>query len=305
MTDNALIDTDSVDSSFSFDPSGVSVGVYTLRLSVSDGNAADEAEISLNLVSAAPVLTTADSDDDGTDDQTEGYGDSDGDGVADYLDAISSINVLQEQAGESARYLIETEPGLSLSLSRIAFQAGNGQAQVSATDITNAGDTNDDTTQYEFAGGLFDFTVSGLPVAGQSASIVLAQLAAIPANAVYRKLVSAGWQDFVVDADNAIASAPGAQGYCPPPGDAAYQTGLTEGHWCVQLTIKDGGPNDGDGAINNSVDDPGGVATILATDVNVKVSSSGGIGSQDPLWLVLLALLGLPPFPVARKEGKH
>jgi hypothetical protein len=97
------------------------------------------------------------------------------------------------------------------------------------------------------------------------------------------------WQGFVEDTNNSIASAPGEQGYCPPPGDSAYTSGLTEGHWCVQLTIEDGGPNDADEAIDYSVADPGGVAVYIASDVTVKVDSGGGAGS--PLLLAMLGLL--------------
>jgi len=284
-----LIDTDAVDNTFTFDPSGLSPGFYALRLTVNDGSATDEAEITLNILNTAPVLTTADSDGDGTDDQTEGYGDSDGDGIPEYLDAISSTNVLQSETGQSMRYLLETEAGLSLNLGNIAFQAGNGQSEVSMTDITNAGSTNDDPL-YEYLGGLFDFTISELPVAGQSVNVVLPQLTQVPENAVYRTLLVGGWQDFALDANNVIASAPGEEGYCPLPGDVAYQSGLTEGHWCVQLTIEDGGANDADSTANNSVADSGGVTQALS----VRKHGDGwfGIGSFNPLLLILFGLFG-------------
>jgi MYXO-CTERM domain-containing protein len=92
----------------------------------------------------------------------------------------------------------------------------------------------------------------------------------------------------VVDDRNSLASALGDAGFCPPPGDDAYATGLTEGHWCVQLTIEDGGPNDADGLANNRIADPGGVTTIPKQSVNVTSSGGGGAGSP---WL--LAMLGL------------
>jgi hypothetical protein len=299
LTDNALVDSDGVADTFTFDPSVLTPGLYTLRLSVSDGTASDSTELSLNVVASAPVLTTANSDGEGADDQSEGYGDSDNDGVPDYLDAIPTGNVLQQQSGVSNSHVVETEDGLNLHLNHFALLSGNGRSEVSMADIESQGGMADDAVHYAYPGGLFDFAITGLPVAGQSVRVVLAQLAPVPTRAVYRKLMSAGWQEFVADASNSVASAAGEEGFCPPPGDAAYSAGLTEGDWCVQLTIEDGGPNDADGLANNRVVDPGGVAAILATDVNVEVSSGGG--SVAPWWLVLLGLLGLPRLLAVRK----
>jgi hypothetical protein len=180
-------------------------------------------------------------------------------------------------------------------------------------DIIDTDGRADQASRYAYQSGLFDFAVSGLPVAGQSVNIVLAQLTAIPTLAVYRKLTTAGWQDFVVDSNNIISSAAGEEGFCPPPGDAVYQRGLAEGHWCVQLTIKDGGPNDSDDAVNNSVVDPGGVAQVLAVnnsgvaqvlaeDVNVTVASSGS-GSVPPLWLALLGLIAILRLKSMTRKG--
>jgi len=91
----------------------------------------------------------------------------------------------------------------------------------------------------------------------------------------------------VEDGSNFIASATGETGICPPPGDASYTPGLTEGDWCVQLTLEDGGPNDADGQVNSSVDDPGGVGSRGADELTSK--SNGGSGAVSP-WLLLLGL---------------
>src|SRR5690606_30696214 len=86
---------------------------------------------------------------------------------------------------------------------------------------------------------------------------------------------------------NRVESAPGSSSACPPPGDASYQPGLTPGHFCVQLSIEDGGPNDADAAANGVVRDPGGVATPKG-----QVSVGQGGGSMGALTLALLALAG-------------
>jgi hypothetical protein len=88
-----------------------------------------------------------------------------------------------------------------------------------------------------------------------------------------------------------VASAAGEPGFCPPPGDSSYTEGLTPGHWCVQLIIEDGGPNDADGSANHSVDDPGGVAEKISSQQNV--TSSGGGGSTSILFLLSLIYLRL------------
>ena len=286
-SDNSLIDVDVADDTFTFDAATLSPGLYELKLTVSDGNAFDDAHLSLQVVAIAPVLGASDSDGDGIDDVTEGYGDTDGDGVADYLDAVGSSNVIQVMSGQSDSYLMEVDPGLQLKLGTTAIWTGLGQAGITMNDVTDSGRGVADSN-YVYNNGMFDFSVEQLPVAGQTIRVVLPQRAAIPANAVYRKFVAGIWQTFVVDANNRVASAPGDAGYCPPPGDNAYTAGLSEGDWCVELTIEDGGPNDGDGLVNHSVVDPGGVATSVAQPVSVTVSSGGGAGS---LWL--LSLLGI------------
>jgi hypothetical protein len=75
-----------------------------------------------------------------------------------------------------------------------------------------------------------------------------------------------------------------------------YQAGLTEGHFCVQLTIEDGGANDGDGAANNRISDPSGVAITAAVPKPPGSDNSNGIfglGGLSVWWIGLLSLLGL------------
>ena len=51
-----------------------------------------------------------------------------------------------------------------------------------------------------------------------------------------------GWNDFVVDENNAVASALGEDGACPDVGSELYLAGLTVGDTRLQLTLQDGGP---------------------------------------------------------------
>jgi hypothetical protein len=286
-TDARLSDIDSAVDTYSFMPDGLVPGIYTLRLAVDDGTEAVGASLALNIVEAPPSLSaTQDSDGDGIDDASEGTTDGDNDGVPDYLDAIASANVLQEHSALSTGYLIEGEPSVRLTLGSVALWTQDGRASVDPGDIENFGLAAD--AGYDFSGGLFDFIIEDIPVAGQSVKVVIAQLAAIPQNPVYRKADSGVWHDFVIDANNSVASTAGEPGYCPPPGDSAYTEGLTPGYWCVQLTIEDGGANDADHSVNHAVEDPGGVAERLSTQTDTKSGGGGGGGTG---LLFLLALL--------------
>ena len=200
-------------------------------------------------------------------------------GLPDHVDYSPPVrNVLPEREQDLTRFLIEGDPGLRLSLGPHALQEQRFQAELRDASIGPDTVTN--------VGGYFDFTVSDLAAVGQSVNVVVPQRVAIPANPVYRKydLVAGQWKTFVEDAANALASAPGAEGLCPPPGSEAFRPGLNPGDWCVRLTLSDGGPNDGDGQGNGVVVDPGGVGS-LATVV-VTTSGKGGGGLFDPLLLL-------------------
>ncbi|MDH3976262.1 MAG: Ig-like domain-containing protein [Deltaproteobacteria bacterium] len=268
-SDVQLVDTfgNYTSSSFVFDPSVLTDGLYTLRLTVTDDGApalSDSVVLSLNVTSTMPTLSATDTDGDGPNDDVEGTGDDDGDGIPNYLDASTLAgNVLQTVTAVSDSYLIESESGTFLALGNTALAAGNDRAGMSGTDMTALSIPSDTVPNI---GGYFDFLVSGLANPGDSVRIVIPQATAIPADAQYRKYTpSSGWGDFVEDANNSLASAPGQAGFCPPPGDAAYTAGLTEGHWCIELTIEDGGPNDGDGTVNGAVLDLGGAGSMTAT----------------------------------------
>jgi hypothetical protein len=289
-TDNSLVDLDTANNTFTFSPN--TVGIFKLEVTVTDsGGLTDTRKLTINVVPSLPTLTSQDSNGDGVSDNVEGHGDSDGDGIPNYLDNKNlQPNTLQEQSLNSRQFLLETEPGLSLSIGSVAFNSGNSDSSVSINDILQHGNSNTGAqadTGHDYNGGIFDFQMTQLPVVGQVSNIVIPQFAAIPANAIYRKLTSGSWFQFVEDSNNKLWSAPGSEGFCPPPGDAAYVPGLVEGSWCVQLSIQDGGPNDSDGVADGNVSDPGGVTQAVSKSASV----SGGGGSTDWLFLAMLGLL--------------
>ncbi len=309
---------------FTFDPTGLVPGIYRLKVQVTDNGSpasSTTAELMVEVVDSEPNLGAGDSDGDGIADSTEGYADSDNDGIPNYLDAVSDDPTkLQTVAGEAYRWLLMTEAGLGLRLGSVAFASGNYIAGVTDSDIAlNAGDgvnaavasTNSMPTH------IYDFQVVGLPYPGHSVKVVLPQVDAIPANAVYRKyFANLGWTDYIVNAQNRVASAPGAPGDCPPAGDSAYRDGLTQGDYCVQLTIEDGGPNDNDGEANAVIDDPSGVAQAssslgVTSSSGSSVSSGGGGGgctinkdANDSTLTMLLVLAVAYLFRRKERQGK-
>ncbi|PCK07020.1 MAG: hypothetical protein COA42_16410, partial [Alteromonadaceae bacterium] len=197
--------------------------------------------------------------------------DSDNDGIADYLDNIVPQNVIPEVVNDADSFLIECEPGLRCRLGEFALVSAGGGARLDEDDLIEQDDIGDDEF-FDPVGGIFDFEIHELQNPGQQVSIVVPQIAAIPANAVYRKFQDGLWRDFVVDDNNAIHSAQGNLGFCPPPGASGWQVGLIEGFFCVQLTIEDGGPNDSDLEMNSTVSDPGVVSIPRATPTETPVA---------------------------------
>ncbi|QQX78606.1 tandem-95 repeat protein [Shewanella sp. KX20019] len=292
FSDDSIINLSSDPEVFSFDPAGLTPGVFTIAISVSDdGEPAlkTQAEHRLLLKSSLPTLGLGDSDNDGISDREEGYRDIDSDGIPDYLDVIAESNVLPERAANQQGYLVECDPGVSCRLGDYALLGEHGGVQITADDIAVEGDDLI-ADSYSNVGGIFNFEIHNLPIAGQSVQVVMPQRVQIPANGVYRKFIDGQWIHFTEDANNSLSSALGEPGYCPPPGESSYRAGLNEGDWCVQVNIEDGGPNDADGIVNASIVDPGGVAiSHSVAPVNSDKDASNSGGSLNWLYLLLTA----------------
>ena len=260
---SSLVDTDSDETSFTIDSANLSAGMQTIDVSVTDSAeapATTTANIYLNIQETLPILTSKDTDGDLIPDNEEGLGDADSDGIPDYLDVPSACNVMPEQASNSNAFLVEGEAGVCLRKGSTVANNKTGGIELSPDEVAS-------DTQATNTGGLFDFIAYGLPKAGQTYSLVLPQVLPIPASAIYRKYTqSKGWFEFVVDANNSYSSTFGDKGYCPAPNDNGWTAGLTEGHWCVKITLEDGGPNDDDGEANGTIVDPGGVGVWLSSN---------------------------------------
>jgi len=253
-----------------FDPSTFGDSLVSISADVTDsGNPllTTKASVSIKVLAAAPALGDVDSDGDGISDADEGYGDSDNDGVPDYQDNITESYLAP--IGDSGQ-VVEASFGTTIVLGDIALSAGDNEIGIDEEDV---GTVDED---YSYLGGLADFEVSG-GQAGASYNVVLPLSVAVPANASVRKFIDAnvGWQDFVLDANNAVSSATSASGSCPQPGNGDYTDGLTVGANCLQLLIEDGGANDADGVADGTVTDPSGIATLYfgppSTDSTISI----------------------------------
>ncbi len=218
--------------------------------------------------------------------------DSDGDGVPDRSDDSDARAGLGHELPARGGANLRVAPGIRLQLGSTARSARTASARVSVQDIARAGDgaggsVGNSEDEFDYVSGIYDFAVTNLPEVGASVQVVIPQASAIGEFPEYRKFgPEGGWTGFIEDENNSVASAPGAPGECPPPGDEVYQPGLAPGHSCVQLTIADGGPNDGDASLgpNGVIEDPGGVATPRG-----QVSVGQGSGSFGPATVLLLA----------------
>jgi hypothetical protein len=307
QTDNVLLAANPgpLDTQFIIDPAGLAPGFYRIGLAVTDDGIpvlSSDTDFYLQVMTTAPALSGQDSDGDDIADNVEGFGDADGDHIPDYLDGLANPALMQCVAGVYDKWLMNVEAGMELRLGKIALLSGQNTPAVNASAISQAAGLlggsvpANASDNYANVGGYFDFEIHGLGRPGQSVRVVIPQLAPIPQHAVYRKYTEAGgWANFVEDAGNALYSAPGAEGICPAPGDAAFVPGLNPGDYCVQLRLEDGGANDADRLANGVIKDPGGAAvssTALTPAATTRSGSGGGSAGLALLWLMLVLQLG-------------
>ena len=230
------------------------------------------------------------------DGQPSDVADADGDGIADAADQMDArLGFANELPSQSGTWL-QAEPGMRLQLGSTARASGAASARVTEQDIASRGgedgeSVDDSEDEFEYTSGIYDFEITALPEAGASVQVVIPQASAIGEFPEYRKYQAGrGWFGFEEDANNSIASAAGSSQGCPAAGDDSYEPGLAQGHFCVQLTIEDGGPNDADADLgpNGIIKDPGGVATPEG-----EVVAGSGSGRTGPGTVLVLALLSL------------
>ena len=287
-SDESLQSTTGTDTeTFTFDPSALEAGSYNLVAAVTDSGIADTIfTIGVTLQVAAEEVEP----------------DADGDGIPDIKDTNDQGNVIAMNA-DAGTAAAQADEGVSIVIGDVANSSGN--AGIGITEEQLATTSGGEDADYDYPAGILDFEVQDLAEPGTSFRIVIPLAAAVPEGGVLRKFTEAnGWNDFVVDDNNAVASALGENGACPDLGSELYVAGLTAGDTCMQLTLQDGGPNDADGEVNGSYKDPSGIAEatpIQVVDINPEGYQSrrrvgGGCsvveGATDAGLLVLM-LLGL------------
>ena len=239
--------------------------------------------------------------------------DSDGDGIADSKDDSNEPNVIAVDA-DASDAAVTADEGVTLVIGDAALANGTSGIAITEETIASSGQdggdapTNGSDEDYDYPLGVYDFQVQDLPVPGQSARVVIPLGAGVPAEAEARKYTEAtGWKAFVIDENNAVATAPGSDGACPGVGSDLFIAGLTEGDTCLQLTLQDGGPNDADGLVNGEIDDPSGIAEpapVLVVELNTEgyqnrkkvgggCSVAEGPGDFGLILLAMLAGLGM------------
>ena len=315
---------------FTFDPVALTAGPLALKVIVTDDNASSplsaEAEIILNVIVAAPVLSTStDSDADGISDAVEGFGDTDNDGISDYQDPVDGtidpgrnrVDFRNPSLGD-----IVASTG-RLRVGSVAAAKADGTFIVTEGDIQQHGGPGAKPTSNfhdrlkdvqdigPIPNGIRDFIVENVPV-GDLVQIVIPQSQPLPVLPLYRKYKpDGGWRFFARVSGNAYGSAKKVSGVCPGPGDAAYDspvdangdTIMVEGDDCIRLTILDGGTNDADGLRNGVIVDPGtpsangSVSGAVSSNENpfggggcVLKLTSEGAGLRGDWWILLLAI---------------
>lgn len=268
VSDNAIADQqlDNNPASFEFEPSFLDEGIYHISITASENNTAEQFSVSrtvqLVLEQLAPLSDTRDSDGDGIVDSVEGYGDDDGDGIANYLDKDAVTSRLPVGAGQAP---LQTSSEYNLSVGSLvrALQGAKVEfASLSLAELIQLADDYDASAElpgYQLISPIYNFVIEGLIQSGDSAVVTIQLNDALPQGAVYRKYNPRdGWYDFLENHTNTISSAPLlANGQCPEVNDISYSQGLIAGEHCVQLMLEDGGTNDFDFTANGVIEDPG------------------------------------------------
>lgn len=281
------------DSSFTFDPSGLE-GTYKVSLVVSHSSGGEASSSMLIRIedSVPRFRNDEDADGDGISDIVESVTDLDKDRIPDYLDKKGPANLLPASIAGTDMQSIE---GASLALGDSAYTSGQHISGITLEDIDRFyGEGLATQNNYQFLHGIFDYIVNDTESA-DSTQVTIPLTAAILVDARYvRYQQGVGWVNFFEDEKNSISSALGVLGRCPQPGSDDYKPGITQGHYCLQLTLQDGGPNDADEVANGRVVNTGAIATLGVTEPIITIKSEmletatfEGEGERVVLTLVL------------------
>ena len=277
-SDNSLTNTSDTAEIFELNPEAVSAGYYRLSTTVSSNEHEINQSLWVDIVDRAPVLeTSADSDGDGINDEQEGYGDDNNNGIPNYLDGLSADHLIQQLSAQAQNYPLQAQPGLSLTLGDLAFRANQHQAKINLTELSQQTQQLIDNNLV-YPADITDVEIHNT-ITGASVKLVIPQTKPLDTDSQYHVLSTSGQHHFIEDELNSLASTLGQAGICPPAGSSTYSLGLQPGHFCVQITVQDGGPNDRDGQNNGVISLTSGAAI---SGKNVPLPGTSEPNKQTP-----------------------
>lgn len=307
---------------FSFDPATLAPenlpAVFTVAVTVSDGIDSIERQLALTYLADTLNLAATDSDGDGIDDDIEGAGDTDQDGIPDYLDAYDNPPTLlfsgNQSGSDQAPEFLETEAGFQLSLGNYSLANGEFTPILNTSDLADLNANINDEGYIHF-GAIYDFVITGFTLNSTSALLVIPIQQSIPPNAEIRLYDGNAWFSFTENSNNTISSASSDENACPEIGNNSYQSGLNAFRNCLLISISDGGPNDSDGLVNGSINITIGLAIpeeaeLFEPEENIDESdrfkSDGPAGTGKLTLLMSLFMLLLIGFRmISRNNNPH
>ena len=295
-TNNATLIIDQTDA-------GLIAGqTYTIEASVTKTLASGASTSSTNqtIKVASFALAATDTDLDGTNDNIEGFIDTDGDRIPEFLDVDATVTRLTINPADNTLGNINASEG-TLRLGETSYQnaitnlnAATSNDFGAAISVSTIGENDDNFFKSFCTGGCFDISVTN--ISNSTIQLTIPVSTALPEHALFRVHTTSGWNGFIIDDNNTTASAAANSTNpidCPAVGLVSYTTGLTAGHRCIQLTIEDGGPNDSDGIANGSISLQGGAAELIIT-----APATNGVGV---MWFLLFLFPALSGFRYFRK----
>ncbi len=322
------------------------IGVTNERSLTVSGLDEGKYAISLTLEQTIGMLTLSSSTSQSFSITNAGFQDADFDGVTDGFDVfngqLGQEETLQTAIDFSETYLTQTQYSIGVRVGLIPRLGDNEISTISYNQLhdfiyQNFPITAGDKTRnenIETTPNLFDINIINIPTAGSTVDVVIPQNHPLSADAAvlifnHSTLL---WSFFESSQTDSVMSFMGSPGLCPAAGDSSYSTGLSEGSYCLQLQITDGGINDQDNSLNgviplltgigsnnlfpdvfipdqglndglgSGLDNPENDTSPEITDEQTQESdspdaqqnkSSGGGGSLHPISLLIFALLCL------------
>ncbi|MBV1922379.1 MAG: filamentous hemagglutinin N-terminal domain-containing protein, partial [Pseudomonadales bacterium] len=243
------------------------IGVTNKRSLMVSGLNEGKYTISLTLEQSIGTLTLSSSTSQSFSMTNAGFQDADFDGVTDGFDGFNGRlgleETLQTAINLSETYLTQTQYSIGVRVGLIPRLGDNEISTISYNQLNdfiyqNFPITAGDKTQnenIETTPNLFDINIINIPTAGSTVDVIIPQNHPLSADAAvlifnHSTLL---WSFFESSPTDSVMSFMGSPGLCPAAGDASYSAGLSEGSYCLQLRITDGGINDQDNSLNGVI----------------------------------------------------